>query len=93
MTIILNLTTREYFIPKDEQEQNMYLKKLLKHKPPTLSLDWKCVSTYTAFKSVVNWNRTDKIVMIPSRMESQILINKQYYQHISMNQAGNVLFY
>jgi len=93
MTIILNLTTREYFISNDEQEQKMYLKKLLNHKPPTLSLNWKCISRYTAFKSVVEWKRTDKIVMIPLHMESQILTNKQYYQHISINQSGNVVFY
>ena len=53
MPLILNLITREYFIANNEEEQNMYLKKLLNHKSPTLSLDWKCISTHTIFKSVI----------------------------------------
>jgi hypothetical protein len=73
MTIILNLITNEYFISNDEKEQNIYLKKLLNHKPPTLSLDWKCVSTYTVFKSVVMWDRADKIIIVPSCIELSIL--------------------
>ena len=91
MPIILNLITREYFISNDEQDQNIYLKKLLNHKPPTLSLDWKCVSRYTIFKSVVEWNRTDKIIIVPSTIESTVL-NNTYYEHISINYSGKVLF-
>ena len=91
MPIILNLITREYFISNNQQEQNIYLKKLLNHKPPTLSLDWKCVSNYIVFKSVIQWNRTDNIIIVPLNIELYILNNKNY-QHISINNSGNVLF-
>ena len=91
MPVVLNLTTREYFIPNGHEEQTIYLKKLLNHKEPTLSLDWKCVSTNTTFKSVVMWNRTDKIIIVPPNTESHILNNKDY-QHISINYSGKVLF-
>lgn len=91
MPIILNLTTREYFISNNEEDQNIYLKKLLNHKPPTLSLDWKCICRYTKFKSVVEWNRTNKIIIVPSTIESFVLYNTNY-EHISINYSGKVLF-
>ena len=91
MPIILNLIAREYFISNDEEEQNIYLKKLLNHKSPTLSLDWTCVSIHTIFKSVIEWNRTDKIIIVPPNTEAHILNNKNY-QHISINYSGKVQF-
>jgi hypothetical protein len=92
MPIILNLTTGEYFISNDEAEQTIYLKKLLNYKPPTLSLDWKCISTtYTSFKNVIRWKRIDKIIIVPSNIETYILNNRKY-QHISINYSGNVVF-
>lgn len=91
MPIILNLITREYFISNDEEEQNIYLKKLLNHKQPTLSLDWKCIPIHTIFKSVVRWNKTDKIIIVPSNTETYILNNKRF-EHISINYSGKVLF-
>jgi hypothetical protein len=91
MSLILNLITREYFISNNEKEQNIYLKKLLNHKPHTLSLEWKCVSTYTVFKSVIKWNRTDKIIIVPPNIKAHIL-NNTNYQLISINYSGNVLF-
>ena len=90
MPIILNLDVKQYFIANDEKEQNIYLKKLLNYKQPTL-LDWKCKSTYISFKSVIEWNKTDKIIIVPSKIESEILKNTNY-QHISINESGKVLF-
>lgn len=84
MPIILNTDSREYFVSNNEQEQTIYLKKLLNHKPPTLSLDWKCVFPYTVFKSVIRWNKTDKIIIVPSNIEAYVLRNYNY-QHISIN--------
>jgi hypothetical protein len=79
-------------MPNSHEEQTIYLKKLLNHKEPTLSLDWKCVSTTnTIFKSVVMWNRTDKIITIPPNTETYVL-NHKNYQRISINYSGNVLF-
>lgn len=89
MSIILNLTTSEYFIVNNAEEQMYYLKKLLNHKPPTESLDWKWVSTYTVFKSVIRWNRTDTIVSVPSTAENYVLTScKNKYHQISINSSG-----
>ena len=90
MTIVLNLNTREYFITNNKIDQNEYFKKLLNHNSSTL-LDWKCVSSYTSFKSVIEWNRLDKIIVVPQEIEPYILNNKKY-QYISRNYSGNALW-
>jgi hypothetical protein len=85
MPIILNLTTCEYFIANNAEEQMYYLQKLLNHKPPTETLDWKWHSTFTVFKSVIRWNRTDKIVTVPSTAENHVFTYKNKYHLISIN--------
>lgn len=93
MPIILNLKTREYFIATDEQEQHFYLKKLLNHRTPTLSFDWIYISyKYKSFKTVIRWERTDKIIIVPSEIESYILNTKNNYKQISINLSRNVQF-
>ena len=82
MSIVLNLTTLEFFIATDERAQTMYLKKLLTRRPPS-SLDWKYYNgAYTIFKSVIEWNRTDKIVIVPPHIESHMLLKN--YKYISI---------
>jgi hypothetical protein len=81
MPIILNLITREYFIANDKKEQNMYLKKLLSRVTlEEFQICWKYVSTITTFKSVIEWNRTDKIIEVPPHIENFVLNNKKYHQ-------------
>ena len=81
MPIILNLITREYFIANDKKEQNMYLRKLLSRDTlEEFQICWKYVSTITIFKSVVEWNRTDKIIEVPPHIENFVLNNNQYHQ-------------
>ena len=91
MTIILNLTTKEYFVTNSETEQQNYLKKLLLHIPPTLLLDWKSDTYFTIFKSVIRWNRSDRIIIVPHSTETYVLENKNY-AHISINPSGIVTF-
>ena len=97
MPFILNLNTNEYFFTNNEEEKTYYLKKLLKHKMPTLSLDWKVtvnycdnMYTYTYFKSVIEWDRTDKIIIVPQNTEPYILNNFKY-KNISTDYSGNAL--
>ena len=92
MPIILNLNTTEYFITNNEQEKTYYLKKLLNHTPPTESLDWKVnvYNTHTYFKSVIRWDRTDKIIIVPQNTEPFIL-NTFKYKNISTDYSGNAL--
>jgi hypothetical protein len=92
MPIILNLNTTEYFITNNEQEKTYYLKKLLNHTPPTVSLDWKVnvYNTHTYFKSVIRWDRTDKIIIVPQNTEPFIL-NTFKYKNISTDYSGNAL--
>jgi hypothetical protein len=97
MPIILNLITREYFIANDKKEQNMYLRKLLSRDTlEEFQICWKHVSTITIFKSVVEWNRTDKIIEVPQHIENFVLNNKQYHQislinHLEFEPLGAML--
>lgn len=93
MPFILNFNKNEYFIANNEEEKTYYLKKLLNHTPPTLSLDWKvtyCDNMYIYFKSVIRWDRTDKIIIVPHNTEPYIL-NTFKYKNISTNYSGNAL--
>ena len=91
MPFILNLNTNEYFITNNEEEKTYYLKKLLNHTQPIESLDWKIkYHIYTYFKSVIRWERTDKIIMVPQNTEPHIL-NTFKYKNISTDYSGNVL--
>ena len=90
MPIILNLNTNEYFIANNEQEKTYYLKKLLNHKSSTISLEWKVSysnNIYEYFKSVIMWNRTDKIIIVPPNTEPFIL-NTFKYKNISIDYSG-----
>jgi hypothetical protein len=90
---ILNLNTNEYFITNNEQEKTYYLKKLLNHTPPTLSVDWKVTysnNRYPHFKSVIRWDRTDKIILVPQTTEPYILDTFKY-KNISTDYSGNAL--
>ena len=60
MPIILNLTTREYFISNDEEHQNIYLKKLLELLTPP---DKERYS---------HWFRGDKIVFCPQNLYNYV---------------------
>jgi hypothetical protein len=98
MPIILNLNTNEYFFTNNEEEKTYYLKKLLKNTPPTANLDWKVTyydnmytdNMYTYFKSVIRWDRTDKIIIVPQNTEPFIL-NTFKYKNISTDYSGNAL--
>jgi hypothetical protein len=91
MPVILNLNTNEYFIANNEEEKTYYLKKLLNHTSTTISLDWKVkYHTYEYFKSVIRWNRTDKIIIVPQNTEAFIL-NTFKYKNISIDNSGNAL--
>jgi len=92
MPIILNLITREYFIANDKKEQNMYLRKLLSRDTlEEFQICWKHVSTITIFKSVVEWNRTDKIIEVPQHIENFVLNNKKYHQISIINPLDAML--
>jgi hypothetical protein len=92
MPIILNSNTNEYFITNNEQEKTDYLKKLLNHKPPPTTLDWKVkYHTYAYFKSCIRWDRTDKIILVPPNTEPFILKNTFKYKNISIDYSGNAL--
>jgi hypothetical protein len=92
MPIILNLITREYFIANDKKEQNMYLRKLLSREAlEEFQICWKYVSTITIFKSVVEWNRTDKIIEVPPHIENFVLNNKKYHQISIINPLDAML--
>ena len=90
MPFILNLNTNEYFFTNNEEEKTYYLKKLLNHKQSTISLDWKVTyanNIYTYFKSVIMWDRTDKIIIVPQNTEPFIL-NTFKYKNISTDYSG-----
>ena len=90
MPIILNSNTNEYFVTNNEEEKTYYLKKLLNHKQSTISLDWKVTyanNIYTYFKSVIMWDRTDKIIIVPQNTEPFIL-NTFKYKNISTDYSG-----
>lgn len=92
MPIILNMNVNEYFFATNENEQKKYLRKLLNHKYPNHNLlDWKVEGRYKSFKSIIRWNNTDKIIYVPSHIESYILANK-YYKCIEINTSGLVHF-
>ena len=79
MPIILNLITREYFIANDKKD--MYLRKLLSCDTlEEFQICWKYISKITIFKSVIEWNRTDKIIEVPPHIENFVLNNKQYHR-------------
>jgi hypothetical protein len=93
MPFILNLNTNEFFITNNEKEKTYYLKKLLNHKPDTISLDWKVTyanNIHAYFKSVISWERTDKIIIVPENTEPFIL-NTFKYKNISIDHSGNAL--
>jgi hypothetical protein len=93
MPLILNLNTNEYFFTNNEEEKTYYLKKLLNHTQPSESLDWKVTyhyHIYTYFKSVIRWDRTDKIIIVPKTTEPYIL-NTFKYKNISTDYSGNAL--
>jgi len=92
MQIILKLINREYFIANDKKEQNMYLRKLLSRDTlEEFQICWKHVSTITIFKSVVEWNRTDKIIEVPPHIENFVLNNKKYHQISIINPLDAML--
>jgi hypothetical protein len=86
MSVILNLKTNQYFIANDEIEQNRYLTKMLNHQQPPL-LEWKCNGFYTSFKSVIRWNRTDKIIIVPSEEVEQYIFENKNYEQITLLQS------
>jgi DNA polymerase III alpha subunit (gram-positive type) len=81
--IVLNLTENEYIICDSIEEQQHIIRKLLSHKEPTSSLDWKVTGIITYYKSVIRWEKNHKIILVPSNIEQFVLKNK-HYNHISL---------
>lgn len=83
MPIILNLDSKEYFISNNEDERTLYLKKLLKTELSIYNVVWAWGKDGGILKSVIAWNRDDKIVIVPQHLEDYVLEHR-YYNRISL---------
>ena len=65
---------------------------MLSHKPPTPLLEWKVTysNKIAYYKSVILWERADKIILVPQTTEPFILKTFKY-KNISIDYSGNAL--